>query len=129
MNGDMRRGLAVHGLTEARAHALWQIAANEGTTQAQLAHALKVTPRNVTALIDALETAGFVRRDTHATDRRATAMALTPKGHSAVAAMQADLQTMAELLFGPVSEDELTHFIAQLQALARRIAALPPVKG
>lgn len=77
MSADMQRGLASYGLTEARAHVLWQLGATETLTQRQLAEALKVTPRNVTALIDALEATDFVRRTAHPTDRRAVVIVLT----------------------------------------------------
>jgi DNA-binding MarR family transcriptional regulator len=41
---------------------------------------LGVTPRNVTALVDALEREGLVRRRPHETDRRATVVELTQEG-------------------------------------------------
>jgi 4,5-DOPA dioxygenase extradiol len=44
---------------------------------ADLAGALAVTPRNVTALVDGLEAEGLVRRVPHSTDRRVTLVELT----------------------------------------------------
>ena len=44
---------------------------------ADLAEALTVTPRNVTALVDGLEAEGLVRRVPHSTDRRVTLVELT----------------------------------------------------
>ncbi len=44
---------------------------------ADLAEALAVTPRNVTALVDGLEAESMVRRVPHSTDRRVTLVELT----------------------------------------------------
>ena len=85
---DIDRGLAERGLTRARATALWEILHREPVTQRELADALKVTPRNVTALVDAMEKTGFVKRTDHPTDRRATIVALTPKGRKAGSRMK-----------------------------------------
>ena len=41
---------------------------------------LGVTRRNVTALVDALEEEGLVRRKPHPTDRRATVIEMTDRG-------------------------------------------------
>ncbi|HEY9242735.1 MAG TPA: MarR family transcriptional regulator, partial [Streptosporangiaceae bacterium] len=41
---------------------------------------LGVSPRNMTAMVDALEEAGLVVRQPHPTDRRATLVELTPSG-------------------------------------------------
>src|SRR5713101_4649737 len=45
-----------------------------------LSDELGVTPRNVTTLVDGLETEGLVRRVPHTRDRRATMVEITPKG-------------------------------------------------
>src|SRR5882762_8664915 len=71
-----------------------------GLTERGLAAELKVTPRNVTTLIDALEGTGFVRRTAHPTDRRATVIVLTPKGRKAVTKLQSETTEFAKLLFG-----------------------------
>ena len=43
-------------------------------TQRTLSQALRVSPRNVTGLLDALEAGGYVTRGRHPTDRRAQLM-------------------------------------------------------
>lgn len=43
---------------------------------------LNVTPRNITALVDALEAESLVRRTAHPSDRRATLIELTPSGRA-----------------------------------------------
>ena len=124
MSADMQRGLADYGLTEARAHVLWALGAAERLTQRQLAEILKVTPRNVTALIDALEGTDFVRRTAHATDRRAVVIVLTKKGRRTVSRLQSEMAKLAELLFGAVPESDLRTFRRILHEIAGRLSEL-----
>jgi DNA-binding MarR family transcriptional regulator len=51
-------------------------------TMTELAIALDVTQRRVTALVDALEGDGFVERRPHPTDGRSTVVALTNTGQA-----------------------------------------------
>lgn len=122
MAGDMQRGLAGYGLTEARAHVLWHLGAVQSVTQRQLADALKVTPRNVTALIDALEATDFVRRTAHPTDRRAVVVVLTDKGQQAVSQMHASMTKLAEQLFGHVPASDLRTFHRILDDIRARLS-------
>jgi MarR family transcriptional regulator for hemolysin len=59
------------GLTQSQARALAWIAKQPGITQIGLAEKLEVHPVTVTQLIDRLQRAGWVRRETHEDDRRA----------------------------------------------------------
>src|SRR4051812_11777445 len=104
MSADMQRGLAERGLTLTRAQVLWILGDAERMTQRELAAELRVTPRNVTTLIDALEEAGFVRRTAHPTDRRATIIVLTQKGKTSVARLHSETTEFAKLLFGNLPE-------------------------
>jgi len=60
--------------------ALTLIAENPGGSLARLARALSVTPPNITALVDRLESRGLVHRSASAQDRRAQVLAVTRKG-------------------------------------------------
>lgn len=124
LSTDMARGLGELGLSETRAHVLWELGAREPPTQKRLADVLKVTPRNVTALIDALEETGFVRRDPHPTDRRAVVVVLSDKGRQTVATLRSQMASMAEQLFGAAPEADLQAFGRTLDALAVRLAEL-----
>lgn len=76
---DMNASFERDGLTPARAHLLWVLQERCPSTQQALADALRVSPRNVTGLVDGLEESGLVVRR-HPTDRRATLVAFTPGG-------------------------------------------------
>ncbi len=56
-----------------------------GRSMASLAQQLGVTPSTMTGLVDRLELQGFVRRESHPSDRRATVLQLSRKGEKAFA--------------------------------------------
>lgn len=87
---------------------------------ADLADTLGVTPRNITALVDALEADDQVRRLPHPTDRRITIVEIT--GGSAIVDAQVDaLRTGITELFADVSEADRAAFARTLAAIQRRI--------
>jgi DNA-binding MarR family transcriptional regulator len=79
---DMADSLARLGLTESRAHLVWQLQRRGPCTQATLAADLRVTPRTITALVDGLVDTGFVTREPHPSDRRATLVTFTERGRA-----------------------------------------------
>ena len=81
-----------------------------------LADALGVTPRNITALVDGLEEEGMVRRVAHPTDRRATLIELTTEAPDPVELMAAHRAAIGEL-FGCLTDDEKADYLALTQRL------------
>jgi DNA-binding MarR family transcriptional regulator len=72
-----------HGLTAAQFNVLNLLAAREqaaGFSQRELADALVVDRSNVTGLVDRMESAGLVRRENDAADRRVYRVRLTAAG-------------------------------------------------
>jgi DNA-binding MarR family transcriptional regulator len=122
MREDMQQGLTERGLTQARAQLLWELKTHQPLTQRALADVLKVSPRNVTALVDALEGDGFVIRTPHPTDRRATLLALSETGELAVRRLDDDMTTLAELLFADVAPADLETFSRITVAAAQRLS-------
>lgn len=86
-----------------------------------LADALGMTARNITAIVDALEKAGFVARRPHATDRRATLIELTDAGR--IETDQARLQAADKLgsLFGQLSPAEQQVYADLLARLSANV--------
>lgn len=68
------------GISYARMRLLGVLHCGGPRIMSGLGDELGVTPRNVTALVDALEEEGLVRRSPHPTDRRATIIEMTPRG-------------------------------------------------
>ena len=129
MEEDMESGLAERGLTLTRAQVLWFLGESVQMTQRDLAAQLKVTPRNVTALIDALEETGFAKRTAHPTDRRAILVVLTQKGQEAFTSLKAETTEFAKQLLGHLSGPELAAFkkvLVQLSTKLTEIAKADP---
>src|SRR5918997_5303590 len=110
LNEDMAHSFARDGLTGPRAHLLWELHHRGPSTQRTLADALRVSARNITGLVDGLVDTGFVTREPHPTDRRATLVSLSEHGASALAEMDRGHQELAELLFGGMSGRRLEGF-------------------
>ncbi len=86
---------------------------------------LGVSPRNMTAMVDALEDAGLVVRQPHPTDRRATLVELTSAGrHEAEQVMGPRLEAMAELFEG-FSAAEQEAFSTTLRRLSEAMISRP----
>lgn len=119
--GDGRGLLAERGLTMARAELLWRLQRRGPATQRALSEDLRCTPRNVTGLVDALETAGLVERRAHPTDRRATLVTLTDAGVQLAAPMDASYRAMGRELFDDFNEDEFRAIASGLDRILGRI--------
>jgi DNA-binding MarR family transcriptional regulator len=133
---EMEKGLVERGLTRARAAVIWQLHQQSPVTQRTLSQALRVSPRNVTGLLDALEAGGYVTRGRHPTDRRATLVSLTEQGAAAAARLHADYQMGARVLLGGVSAADLATFVGVLDHVLDRLRgasaaspAAPDVSG
>ncbi len=82
---------------------------------------LGATPRNMTALVDALEEAQLVVRRPHPTDRRATLIELSPEGaREAEEGLGPRLSAMAEIFAG-LSAAEREQFSATMTKLLRAV--------
>jgi DNA-binding MarR family transcriptional regulator len=105
MAEDMAHSLGRQGLTTSRAHLLWELQRSGPTTQQSLATAMNVSARNITGLVDGLVAAGFVSRQPHPTDRRATLVTFTELGASTTQAMRRDQKHLAQQLFSDLPAD------------------------
>jgi DNA-binding MarR family transcriptional regulator len=110
LDDDMTRAIEALELTPSRMHLLWELGQRGPVTQRVLADALKVTPRAITGLVDALAADGLVTREPHPTDRRATLVTFTPNGRALIRRIQRDHRKLARALFGAMSPRELDGF-------------------
>ena len=124
LGADQERELDRRGLTPARTHILWLVFHEGPRTQAELATALGVTPRNITTLVDGLEATGFARREPHPHDRRAVLVTLTPRGEEAMRAMDAEHTELGAQLIDGLDDATaeatlrgLTHVLDRLNRL------------
>jgi DNA-binding MarR family transcriptional regulator len=123
LDDDMARANDALGLTPSRTHLLWEVGQRGPVPQRVLAQALKVTPRAVTGLVDALVDDGLVTREPHPGDRRATLVTLTARGETLVTQLKRDHKALARALFAPMSRSELDRFRRALGGVIDRLRA------
>ena len=128
INADMRRGLAERGLTESRTHLLWELHQRGPSTQRELADALRVSPRNITGLVDALAATGFVSRQPHPSDRRATQVHFTEHGAEVARRLERDQQEFARVLFEGMPTSHFSNLVHGLDAVLDRLRPLVPLQ-
>lgn len=88
-----------------------------------LAEALGVTARNITTIVDGLESEGMIARTPDPTDRRAILLALTPKGQECVAGVHAMQHSIAERFFAPLSVEERAELLRLLVKIWDNVGA------
>ncbi len=117
-----KASMANAGESVARLRLLNELHCNGPRKMAELADALGVTPRNITALVDALEAEGQLRRVPHPTDRRVTMVEITG-GSASVEAGFAALGVAIDGLFAGVERADRAAFGRVLAALEASIEA------
>lgn len=109
--------LAPFGLTPAQERALRMITrSGEPLRMTELAGQLRIAPRSVTTVIDALERAGLVRREIDPQNRRAIRLHLTERGMAVRDDMRQARRRAAEDLFAPLPVDS-RHALAEILSL------------
>lgn len=78
----------------------------EGLTQSELAARLQLTPATVTKMLQRLEKAGFVQRQTDAEDQRVSRVYLTDAGRAIQADVAAALGRLAQETFSDFTIEE-----------------------
>lgn len=115
-----KTAVANAGSSVARLRLLYELHCNGPRKMADLADSLGVTPRSVTALVDALESEGQVRRVAHATDRRISMIEMTG-GSTTVESQVAALRDAIAGLFVGLSDKDRASFARVLAAVGERI--------
>lgn len=124
LNEDMARDLERRGLPGSRAHLVWELHKRGPSTQQALAEALRVTPRAITGLVDALVESGFVTRERHPTDRRATLVTFTKQGDKAARSLERDHIEFARKLFDALPETTFRNFTRGLDEVLAHLREL-----
>ena len=124
LSRDATTSLARMGLTEARAHLLWELRALGPCTQQALASALHVTPRAITALVDGLAETGFVTREPCPADRRAILVTFTELGRTTAQTLADGHRELARHLFADMPAEEFDGFGTGLSHVVDRLRIL-----
>jgi DNA-binding MarR family transcriptional regulator len=119
----VRSRLQDGGMTYARMRLLGALHCKGPQIMSSISDELGVTRRNVTALVDALEEEGLLRRKPHPTDRRATVIEMTGLGERTMDRVYDEHRAaVAELFAGLDEEDrgELARMLGVLRESLRR---------
>lgn len=121
---DMARAFAGTPLTDSRVAVLWIVQTVGPSTQQAIAEALRMSARNVSALVDALESHGYVLRAPHPKDRRAVIVTLTPAAAELMDAMQREHADLTETLLAAVAPKDRAALQRGIDAIANRLEEL-----
>jgi DNA-binding MarR family transcriptional regulator len=102
------------------------LASRGATSISRLAAHLGVNPSTALRMIERLTTAGMVRRDTHADDRREVLLTLTPAGQAVVDEVTARRREEITGIVGRLPADERGNLVRALSAFAEA-GGEPPV--
>jgi DNA-binding MarR family transcriptional regulator len=114
-------GRSCGGLSYTRLRLLEALHCGGPAIMRELGVRLGVSPRNMTAMVDALEDARLVARRPHPTDRRATLVELSPAGAAEVEQASVPRLDALARLFEVLSPGEQQQFFAALGRLAQEI--------
>jgi DNA-binding MarR family transcriptional regulator len=109
------------GTHPGQATALVILASDEGLSQRDLAERLHVSAPTVTALLQRLEKAGVVTRETDGADQRVTRIFLTDAGRASCAQIQTALVARMNESLGPMSQQDRVEFARLLSQFGDNI--------
>jgi len=104
-------------MTYARVRLLGALHCEGPQIMSSISDGLGVTRRNITALVDALEEEGLVRRKPHPTDRRATVIEMTDKGELAMDRIYDEHRAAVAELFADLNEEDREDLMRMLGVL------------
>jgi DNA-binding MarR family transcriptional regulator len=97
---------------------------------------MHVTPRTITALVDGLVDTGFVTREPHPSDRRATLVTFTERGRTTAQELVDGHRRLARQLFADLPDEVfggfdtgLRHVITQFRAVLAEREQSPATKS
>ncbi|EHR50356.1 transcriptional regulator [Saccharomonospora marina XMU15] len=103
---NLNRALEPFGLRSRHYTVLSASAEQGGLSQRELGEVLGVDPSAVVSLVDDLERAGLVRRDSHPDDRRTRVVVVTEAGRSTLDTTRELARGVDDELLAGLSEDE-----------------------
>ena len=112
-----QKALAPWDVTPGQARALGVLSRHGPVRLGTLSEHLRIAPRSATEVADAVEMRGLVERRADPTDRRATLIALTPRGEEVMAAIRAARGAEAEEFFARLDADDRAALARILDAL------------
>ena len=119
LNQAFRRGLAHLALTPDQFTVLRTLMEQHGITQRRLASLISSDPNTVASLVNRMEKAGLIERETHEEDRRANRLGVSRRGKAKYEqARDIALSLQADVL-KVLPEENREIFLEQLETIAR----------
>jgi DNA-binding MarR family transcriptional regulator len=120
LNQAFRRRIAHLDLTPDQYTVLLNLseAGSEGITQSELASNMSSDPNTVASLVDRMERAGLLNRQTDPEDRRARRLRLAPAGRKKYRAARSLANTLQTEVLAPLSPPETEQFLTVLEKIA-----------
>ncbi len=120
LNQAFRRRIAHTGVTPDQFTVMRNLAEGEplGLTQSRLTELMGSDPNTMTALIDRMETHGWVERHPHEHDRRARRIRLKPTGRRTYGQLRAIALDLQQEILRSLPEDRRDSFLDDLRAVA-----------
>ena len=133
LNQAFRRRIAVTGATPDQFTVLRTLSENnpKGLTQRELTHHMSSDPNTIAALLERMETAGWIARKTHERDRRAYRIRLRAAGKAKFAELRELAHELQTTVLASVPEARRETFLETLAHVADacRAAADTPLKN
>jgi MarR family transcriptional regulator, transcriptional regulator for hemolysin len=120
------------GLTRSQWWVLNHLFRNNGATQSELAEILEIEKATLGRLLDRMQAKGWIRREEHATDRRAKQVYLTEEVEPAVKAMRAAAAELRRDALASFEAADRERFVDMLLAIKGNLSRLengPPKNG
>jgi DNA-binding MarR family transcriptional regulator len=115
---DFMEAMSAHSITPGQFGVLVLIDANQGLNQSQLGEAMGVDRSTMVAVIDKLENAGYVLRQTAPNDRRSYALKLSKAGVTLLSQLRPAVLNHERNLTASLSGDEQRQLIDSLKRIA-----------
>ncbi|MFF0494099.1 MarR family winged helix-turn-helix transcriptional regulator [Nocardia sp. NPDC004068] len=112
---------AQHGVYEGQQFILRCLWAEDGLTPGEVAKRLNLSTPTVTRATTRMETAGLLRREPHATDRRLVRLRLTERGRELEHAIEAESERLVARALATLDPGERAFLVASLRAIERNL--------
>ncbi len=124
MRNIFDRRVKALGLTRSQWWVLNHLFRNNGATQSELADILEIEKATLGRLLDRMEAKGWIRREEHATDRRAKRVFLTAEVEPAMKAMRAAAADLRRDALGDLGGDDRERFVDMLLSIKTNLTRL-----
>jgi DNA-binding MarR family transcriptional regulator len=115
---DFMDAVGKHNVTPGQFGVLVLIESNPGLNQSELGEAMGVDRSTMVAVIDKLEKAGYVLRETAPNDRRSYALKLSQAGVTLLSQLRPAVVAHENNLAAPLSDEEQAQLIDYLKRIA-----------